>query len=141
MKNALTHEEIRTRLTVYYRDLYDRWFLLMNEAKTAVDDGDDDAFKALSRRADKKSDFMDGIKAAAELLGIEPVEFMAAVNADRREPKPEILVVVTETGTDVFTGTKVQCDEYLDNALKNGSKPGFLRTITLEEWEAGAGNG
>ncbi len=83
MKSTHTHEEIKDALAVLYRDRYDSWFLLMEEAKEAIHDGDEDAHKAISRRADKRSDFMDGIKAAAEALGIEWTEFMAAVNADR----------------------------------------------------------
>lgn len=84
MENALTRDEIKGRLADLYRGLYDSWFRLMDEAKAAAHDDDQDAFKAITRRADKRSDFMDGIKNAAEVLGISPDEFMATVNADRR---------------------------------------------------------
>lgn len=83
MENAIPRKEIREKLSAYYRGIYDRWFVLMDEAKAADLDGDDDAFKALSRRADKLSDIMDGIKAAAEVLGVDPGDFLAAVNSDR----------------------------------------------------------
>ena len=83
MKSTFTHEEIKDALAVLYRDRHDSWFLLMEEAKAAIHDGDEDAHKAISRRADKRSDFMDGVMSAADALGIEWAEFMAAVNADR----------------------------------------------------------
>ena len=83
MENAITRDEIKNRLAVYYRGLYDSWFRLMDEAKAAAHDDDDEAFKAITRRADKKSDFMDGIKGAAEVLSIGADELMDAVNADR----------------------------------------------------------
>lgn len=84
MENAITHDEIKARLSDLYRGLYDSWYRLMEEAKSAAHDDDEDAHKAITRRADKKSDFMDGIKSAAETLGIGADEFMATVNADRR---------------------------------------------------------
>lgn len=40
--------------------------------------------------------------------------------------------VVTLTGLDVFEGTKKECEEYLDQALLKGSRPGFL---TIQEKE------
>lgn len=83
MKSTFTHEEIKDALAVLYRDRYDSWFLLMEEAKAAIHDGDEDAHKAISRRADKRSDFMEGIMSAAEALGIEYFEFKASVNVDR----------------------------------------------------------
>ena len=55
----------------------------MEEAKSAAHDDDMDAHQAITRRADKKSDFMEGIKYAAQILGIDVDEFLAAVNADR----------------------------------------------------------
>ena len=87
MKDIIPRTEIRDTLALLYRERFDSWFRLMEEAKAALQDGDEEAHKALSRRADKRSDFMDGIKAAAEALGIDPPEFMAAVNADRTEER------------------------------------------------------
>lgn len=83
MEDAITREEIRNRLAVHYRGIYDSWHFLMDEATAAIHDGDEDAHKAITRRSDKKSDFMEGIKSAAEVLGIKQGEFMEAVNADR----------------------------------------------------------
>ena len=87
MENTITREEIKNKLATFYRGLYDSWYRLMDEAKAAAQDGDDDAHKAITRRADKKSDFMDGIKAAANAIGIGPDEFMAEVNADRKRER------------------------------------------------------
>lgn len=89
MENTIPREAIKRSLAEYYRDLYGRWFQLMNEATAAIHDGDDEAHQAISRRANKKSDFMDGIKAAAEILGIESDEFMDAVSADRLTDNPD----------------------------------------------------
>lgn len=83
MENGMQIKDIREKLSAHYRGLYDRWFALMDEAKAADLDGDDAAFKAITRRADKLSDIMDGIKVSAEVLGIEPDDFLKAVNADR----------------------------------------------------------
>ena len=85
MENAITRDEIKCRLAELYRGLYDRWFRLMEEAKAAAHDDDMDAHEAITRRANKKADFMDGIKAAAQQLDITGDEFMDAVNADRTQ--------------------------------------------------------
>lgn len=37
--------------------------------------------------------------------------------------------VVTESGLDVFSGSKPQCKAYIRQALKKGSEPGFLRIV------------
>lgn len=52
-------------------------------AKEAAQEGDTAAFEAISRRAVNKRCFLDGVKAAVEVLGIGEVEFMDAVNQDR----------------------------------------------------------
>ena len=83
MENAITRDEIMNRLAVHYRAIYDSWYQLMEEAKSAAHDDDMDAHKAITRRADKKSDYMEGIKSAAQVLGIGADEFLDAVNADR----------------------------------------------------------
>ena len=83
MEKTLTLAEIRDKLAAHYRGIFDRWFFLMEEAKAAHLDGDEDTFKAISRRADKLSDNMDGIKNAAGVLGIDLADFLGAVNADR----------------------------------------------------------
>lgn len=85
MEKELTQEEIRDRLAGLYRDAYDSWHLLKDEATAALHDGDEGAYKAITRRADKRQDYMDGLKDAAEALGIEDDELMTAVNADRAE--------------------------------------------------------
>ena len=82
MENAIPINTIRDKLAVRYRAIYDRWFVLMDEAKAADLDGDDTAFTAITRRADKLSDIMDGMKVSAEVLGISTDELLTAVNAD-----------------------------------------------------------
>ena len=82
MEKTLTLTEIRDKLAAHYRGIFDRWYLLMEEAKAAHLDGDEDAFKAISQRADKLSDNMDGIKTAVGVLGIDLADFLDAVNAE-----------------------------------------------------------
>ena len=47
--------------------------------------------------------------------------------------------VVTESGLDVFSGSKPQCKAYIRQALKKGSEPGFLRIVTLNKIIRGTG--
>lgn len=82
MKNELTRDEIKSKLAGWYTSGYDRYSVLMDEARAAKNDGDDDAFRALTRRADKISDMLDGICIASEALGIERDELKAAAGAD-----------------------------------------------------------
>lgn len=83
MEKTLTLAEIRDKLAAHYRVIFDRWYLLMDEAKVSNLDGDEDAYRAITRRADKLSDNMDGIKIAVGVLGIDLADFQSAVNADR----------------------------------------------------------
>lgn len=41
--------------------------------------------------------------------------------------------VVTESGLDVFSGSKPQCKAYIRQALKKGSEPGFLRIVKIRK--------
>lgn len=41
--------------------------------------------------------------------------------------------VVTESGLDVFSGSKPQCKTYIRQALKKGSEPGFLRIVKIRK--------
>jgi len=83
-EKTINRNEALAALAEHYRRHYDRWEVLMLEAKRSLS-GDDDreAFKAIMRLGQRKSAYMDGIKDAAELVGISPEEFMVAVNADR----------------------------------------------------------
>lgn len=83
MKNEIARSEVRDNLALLYRRFYDDWHKLTGLAKEAIHDGDEEAYKVITYRAVRKSDFMDGIKGAAEALGIGADEFMDAVNADR----------------------------------------------------------
>lgn len=85
MDDSISREEIKKKLAAYYRGLYDRWYQLTAAATAAARDDDEAAFRAINRRTDKTSDFMDGVKNAAGVLGIGADEFLNAVNADRPE--------------------------------------------------------
>ena len=81
MSDNFKRGEVMEKLAGLYNGVYDDWFLMMDEAKAAAHDDDDEAFKAITRRADKKSNFMEGVKAAAEALGIGNDEFLAAASS------------------------------------------------------------
>lgn len=78
-------QQIIELLAQKYRKEYACYFVTERLAREALDEGDEDGHKAISRRAQSKSLFMDGMKAAAVALGISEADFMAAVNIDRKE--------------------------------------------------------
>ena len=76
-------EQIIAALAPLYRLEADMYAQLGELAKEAAQEGDTSAFEAINRRAVNKSDFLDGMKAAVEALGIGEDEFMHTVNQDR----------------------------------------------------------
>ena len=82
VETALISNEVVDRLAAFYRSCYDDWKRLADEAAAAGHDDDEEAFRAITRRANKKSDFMEGFKAAVNVFGIDTDEFLATVNAD-----------------------------------------------------------
>ena len=81
MSDTFTRSEVMKKLAGLYNDVYDDWFLMMDEAKAAAHDDDNEAFRSITRRADKKADYMEGIKGAAEALGIGSDEFLTAASS------------------------------------------------------------
>ena len=79
----MNKEQIIMALTPLYRLEYDIYGQLEALAKVAIQEGDTIAFEAISRRAVNKSHFLDGMKAAAEALGVDTAELLAAVNSDK----------------------------------------------------------
>lgn len=82
----MNKEQIITALVPLYRLEYDAYAQLEALAKEAAQEGDTPAFEAISRRAANKSHFLDGMKAAAEALGVNAAELLAAVNSDKEVP-------------------------------------------------------
>lgn len=80
-------QQIIEALAREYRGIYARWNAVSCLAKEAAQDGDDEAFRAIDRRAWKLSHNLDGMKAAARALGISEEEFMTAVSTDREGVK------------------------------------------------------
>lgn len=76
-------EQIIAALAPLYRLEADMYAQLGELAKEAAQEGDTSAFEAINRRAVNKSNFLDGMKAAVETLGISEGEFMRIVNQDR----------------------------------------------------------
>ena len=139
MSDNFTRDEVMEKLAGLYCGVYADWFLMMDEAKAAAHDDDDEAFRAITRRADKKSDYMEGIKGAAAALGIQQDEFMDFVRAEPHDPPAETWSVITAAGMDVHTGSKASCELFIDNALRCGSRSG-LRIVPTKTWESGTGN-
>ena len=78
----MSKKQIVAALVPLYRLGYAQYDRLEEQAKEAVQDGDTPAFEAISRRAVNKSHFLNGIKCAAQSLGIDESEFQAAISAD-----------------------------------------------------------
>lgn len=76
-------EQIIAALAPLYRMEADMYAQLGELAKEAAQEGDTPAFEAINRRAVNKSNFLDGMKAMVEALGIGEDEFMRTVNQDR----------------------------------------------------------
>lgn len=78
-------QQITEALAQKYRTEYARYFVMERLAQEALDEGDEDAHKAISRRAWNKSQFLSGLKAAALSLGINEEDFMVTVKAGHGE--------------------------------------------------------
>lgn len=82
MDNCLTREQIKEALAHKYRVAYSVYEQLALTGKELIDEGDFEANAIISQRALLRSQYLYGIKTAAEALGIGEDEFMDAVNQD-----------------------------------------------------------
>lgn len=87
MNNCMTREQIKEALAQKYRIAYSAYEQLALTGKELVHEGDLEANKIISQRALLRAQYLYGIKAAAEVLGIGEDEFMDAVNQDRAAQK------------------------------------------------------
>lgn len=85
--DQFTREQIKEALARKYRIAFSVYETLALEGKAAIHEGDITASEALARRALLRSQYLYGIKVAAETLGIDETEFMEAVNADKEVEK------------------------------------------------------
>ena len=81
---SFTKEQIKNILAQKYRVAYSVYEQLERTGKELIDEGDFEANAIISQRALLRSQYIYGIKTAAEALGIGEDEFMAAVNADKK---------------------------------------------------------
>ncbi len=82
----MNKEQIIAALVPVYNAAYDEYFQLSELSIQLLQEDEDRAYRTIARKATQKSHFMDGIKAAAEALGITVTEFLsAAANQDRKE--------------------------------------------------------
>ena len=82
---SFTRDQIKNILAQKYRVAYGVYEQLERTGKELIDEGDFEANAIISQRALLRSQYLYGIKVAAEAFGISEEEFMAAVNADRGE--------------------------------------------------------
>lgn len=66
----MSKDEIIAKLAALYRVEYDWYFQLSELAKEALHEGDTKAYEAINRRAVNRSCFLDGMRTAAEALGV-----------------------------------------------------------------------
>jgi len=83
MNNCFTREQIMEALAHKYRVAYSVYEQLALTGKELIREGDMEANKIISNRALLRSQYLFGIKTAAEALGISEDEFMEAINQDR----------------------------------------------------------
>ena len=74
----MNQEQIIAALIPVYNAAYDEYFRLTELSIQLLHEDEDRAYRAIARKAAQKSHFMDGIKSAAEVLGITVVEFLSA---------------------------------------------------------------
>ena len=74
----MNKEQIIAALIPVYNAAYDEYFRLTELSIQLLHEDEDPAYRAIARKAAQKSHFMDGIKSAAEVLGITVVEFLSA---------------------------------------------------------------
>lgn len=77
-------QEIITVLADKYRASYTIYEILEQLNKKALHNRDAVGHWAFSRQAGLEASFLDGMKAAAEALGVDTSELLAAVNLDRK---------------------------------------------------------
>ena len=44
-------------------------------------------------------------------------------------------IVVTENGLSVFEGSHAQCSNYIKQAIRKGSQPGYLHSVPAADFE------
>ena len=74
----MNKEQIIAALVPVYNAAYDEYFRLTELSIQLLHEDEDRAYRAIARKATQKSHFMDGIKSAAEALGITVAEFLNA---------------------------------------------------------------
>lgn len=79
----MTRTEIKAALACDYRRAYTVYESMEKQATIAIHHGQMEAYKQFKKKAALRSATLFGMKRAAAVLGIDEVEFMEAVNADK----------------------------------------------------------
>ena len=74
----MTKEQILAALAPLYQAGYDEYASLTDLSVKLLQEDEDRAYKVIARRAVNKSHFLDGMRTAAEALGIPMEELVAA---------------------------------------------------------------
>lgn len=79
----MNKEQIIAALAQVYNAAYDEYFRLTELSAQLIREEEEQAHLVIARKATQKSHFMDGVKAAAEALGITETELVKAA-ADQK---------------------------------------------------------
>lgn len=74
----MSKEQIIAALVPLYNAAYDEYYRLTDLSIQLLNEDEDRAYRVIARKAAQKSHFMDGLKAAAEALGIPMADFLGA---------------------------------------------------------------
>lgn len=85
----MNKEQIIAALVPVYNAAYDEYFRLTELSGQLLNEDEEQAYQAIARKATQKTHFMDGVRAAAEALGITEPEFMRAVAHQKGKEEPE----------------------------------------------------
>lgn len=89
MDNTLTKEQIIAALVPLYNAAYDEYYRLTDLSIQLLNEDEDRAYRVIARKATQKCHFMDGVRAAAEALGITENEFTSAAACQHERGESE----------------------------------------------------
>ena len=85
----MNKEQIIEALVPLYNDAYDDYVRLSELSIQLLNEDEDRAYRAIARKVSQKSNFLDGIKASAEALGITTAELLSAAACQQRKEEIE----------------------------------------------------
>lgn len=83
----MNKEQIIAALVPLYNAAYDDYYRLLQLSTQMLHEDEDQAYRAIVRVATQKSHFIDGIKEAADALGISATELLTAAVAQNKRKR------------------------------------------------------